>query len=77
MPRQSDRVKHGNRSHGRTDRSPSDEARGVALDFLREESVCLRHVPELDWYFGYPVAVVLMVLAAALPYLFFKWKKWL
>jgi magnesium transporter len=36
-----------------------------------------KHMPELDWYFGYPVAIVLMVLAAALPYCFFKWKKWL
>src|SRR6516225_2502054 len=36
-----------------------------------------RHMPELDWYLGYPVAIVLMVLAAALPYFVFKWKKWL
>jgi magnesium transporter len=34
-------------------------------------------MPELDWNFGYPFAVVLMLIAAALPYLFFKWKKWL
>jgi magnesium transporter len=27
--------------------------------------------------FGYPLAIVLMMVAAALPYLFFKWKKWL
>ena len=32
---------------------------------------------ELDWKFGYPFALSLMVLAAVLPYLFFKWKKWL
>jgi magnesium transporter len=36
-----------------------------------------KHMPELDWYFGYPVAIALMVVAAALPYYFFKWKKWL
>ena len=36
-----------------------------------------KHMPELDWRFGYPVAILLMVLAAALPYYFFKWKKWL
>lgn len=36
-----------------------------------------KHMPELDWQFGYPIAIVLMLLAAALPYLFFKWKKWL
>ena len=27
--------------------------------------------------FGYPLAIVLMLVAAALPYFFFKWKKWL
>ncbi len=32
---------------------------------------------ELDWEYGYPFALVLMVLAAVLPYVFFKWKKWL
>jgi magnesium transporter len=32
---------------------------------------------ELDWTFGYPFALVLMVLAAVVPILFFKWKKWL
>jgi magnesium transporter len=36
-----------------------------------------KHMPELDWFYGYPVAIILMVLAAALPYFFFKWKKWL
>ena len=32
---------------------------------------------ELDWTFGYPFALFLMVLVAVLPLLFFKWKKWL
>jgi magnesium transporter len=32
---------------------------------------------ELDWPLGYPFALILMVLAAVLPLLFFKWKKWL
>jgi magnesium transporter len=36
-----------------------------------------KRMPELDWEFGYPLALMLMVLAAALPYYFFKWKKWL
>jgi magnesium transporter len=36
-----------------------------------------KHMPELDWHLGYPLAVVLMLFAAALPYFFFKWKKWL
>jgi len=34
-------------------------------------------MPELEWAFGYPLALALMVLAAALPYFLFKWKKWL
>src|ERR1700731_1261960 len=34
-------------------------------------------MPELDWPHGYSYALVAMVFAAALPYLFFKWKKWL
>jgi magnesium transporter len=34
-------------------------------------------MPELDWRFGYPLALCLMVLFAVLPYLFFRWKKWL
>jgi magnesium transporter len=32
---------------------------------------------ELDWTFGYPFALFLIVLVAVLPILFFKWKKWL
>ena len=32
---------------------------------------------ELDWSFGYPFALLLMVVAAVVPILFFKWKKWL
>jgi magnesium transporter len=36
-----------------------------------------KHMPELDWTYGYPIGLVLMLIAAILPYLFFKWKKWL
>src|SRR5947208_1802573 len=36
-----------------------------------------KHMPELDWYLGYPLALALMLIAAALPYVFFKWKNWL
>jgi magnesium transporter len=36
-----------------------------------------KHMPELDWTFGYPLAIIVMIAAAAGPYLFFKWKKWL
>ena len=32
---------------------------------------------ELDWTYGYPLALVLMVAAAVVPYLIFKWKKWI
>lgn len=34
-------------------------------------------MPELDWNFGYPMALILMVLSAFVPYLFFKRKGWL
>jgi magnesium transporter len=36
-----------------------------------------KHMPELDWSFGYPMAIALMIVAAILPYWFFKWRKWL
>jgi magnesium transporter len=36
-----------------------------------------KHMPELNWQFGYPMAIVLMLIAAILPYWFFKWKRWL
>jgi magnesium transporter len=32
---------------------------------------------ELDWSYGYPYALALMVVAAVVPLLIFKWKKWL
>ena len=35
------------------------------------------HMPELKWVFGYPLAILLMVLSAVLPYIYFKWKGWL
>jgi magnesium transporter len=34
-------------------------------------------MPELEWQFGYPMAVGAMICAAVLPYVFFRWKKWL
>jgi magnesium transporter len=36
-----------------------------------------KHLPELEWAYGYPIALGLMVLAAVGPYYIFKWKKWL
>ena len=32
---------------------------------------------ELEWTFGYPWALGLMIAAAVVPIVFFKWKKWL
>jgi len=36
-----------------------------------------RFMPELKWYFGYPISVTLMILSSAGTLLFFKRKKWL
>lgn len=35
------------------------------------------HMPELHLTFGYPVAIVMMIVSALLPYWFFKRKGWL
>jgi len=32
---------------------------------------------ELEWEYGYPMALIMMLCAAIGPYIFFKWKKWL
>jgi magnesium transporter len=36
-----------------------------------------KNMPEYDWSFGYQYGLILMLLSAVLPYLFFRWKKWL
>ncbi|MCA1953163.1 MAG: magnesium transporter CorA family protein [Hyphomicrobiales bacterium] len=36
-----------------------------------------KNMPELEWQYGYPLALGLMVLSAAATYLFFKMKRWL
>jgi magnesium transporter len=36
-----------------------------------------RHMPELDWLGGYPMALGLMALSAILPYWYFKRRGWL
>jgi magnesium transporter len=36
-----------------------------------------KHMPELNWAFGYPLALVVMVMAAMAPYFYFKWRGWL
>ena len=35
------------------------------------------HMPELHWTFGYPMAIVLMIVSAILPYYYFKRRGWL
>ncbi|MEO5374049.1 MAG: magnesium transporter CorA family protein [Alphaproteobacteria bacterium] len=34
-------------------------------------------LPELEWQFGYPLALCMMVVSAILPYLFFRRRGWL
>ncbi|MDZ4382412.1 MAG: magnesium transporter CorA family protein [Parvibaculum sp.] len=34
-------------------------------------------MPELSWAYGYPMSLVLMVIFAILPYVFFKYRGWL
>jgi magnesium transporter len=34
-------------------------------------------MPELEWTFGYPMAIGMMVVSALIPYLYFKRKGWL
>ena len=36
-----------------------------------------RHLPELEWYYGYPLALVLMLIVAIGPILYLKRKGWL
>jgi len=36
-----------------------------------------KYMPEVDWAFGYPLSLMLMLLSAVLPYYFFKKKGWL
>jgi magnesium transporter len=35
------------------------------------------HMPELQWRWGYPMAVGLMLLSAVIPWAIFRAKKWL
>ena len=36
-----------------------------------------KHMPELEWTYGYPMALGMMIVAAIVPFLFFRWKRWL
>jgi magnesium transporter len=35
------------------------------------------HMPELNWFFGYPFALVLMAITSLMLYLVFKRRGWL
>jgi magnesium transporter len=35
-----------------------------------------KHMPELDWAWGYPYGLALIALSAVLPLLWFKWRGW-
>jgi magnesium transporter len=35
------------------------------------------HMPELDWYYGYPMSLALMLMSAVGPYLYFKRRGWI
>lgn len=36
-----------------------------------------KNMPELDWAWGYPYALLMVVITAALPLIWFKWKDWI
>ena len=36
-----------------------------------------KNMPELEWAWGYPYALALIVLSTILPFLWFKWRGWL
>jgi magnesium transporter len=36
-----------------------------------------KHMPELDWQWGYPMALLMMVISALLPWFYFRRKGWL
>ncbi len=36
-----------------------------------------KHMPELDWAYGYPYALALILMSAVLPLLYFRIKGWL
>lgn len=36
-----------------------------------------RHMPELEWAYGYPFALLLMALTGTASLVFFRWKRWI
>jgi len=55
----------------------------AAVVFLPPTLICsiygmnFEYMPELKWVAGYPMALVLMVLSALLPYLYFRHRGWM
>lgn len=55
----------------------------VALVFLPPTLIAavygmnFHHMPELDWPWAYPLALLAMLASAVIPFLIFKWKRWL
>jgi magnesium transporter len=41
------------------------------------EGMNFKSMPELDWSWGYPISIALMVISAVVPYLWFKRRGWL
>ena len=44
---------------------------------LREPGLPLKAIPELDWSYGYPYAIGLMIASVAAPFIYFRSKGWL
>jgi magnesium transporter len=36
-----------------------------------------KNMPELNWTWGYPYALALVLITALLPLIWFRWKKWI
>jgi len=36
-----------------------------------------QYMPELHWVFGYPLALLLMLVTGLLPLVWFKWRGWM
>ena len=36
-----------------------------------------KHMPELEWLWGYPMSLAVMLLSAVLPYIYFRWRGWI
>ena len=36
-----------------------------------------KYMPELNWLYGYPFALALVVIVTLIPLIWFKWKDWM